>query len=300
MTAYAAIVVLHESDAHLALLLSSLERLPPQQRPRLIVVDSGPDDGGAQRAADHGAHVILRRDNPGFGAANNAALERIDEDVTVLLNPDTQLLDGSLATLARHARAHPRQLHAPRLLNPDGSVQRSAHPLPGTLGGLLGALMHPPLLPYALRIRAEPFRAHAPRTIGWATAACLAASTQTLRDLGPFDPRIHLFGEDLDLCLRARAQGIRTVYHPQLAVRHHGGHSAYRREEPFAQLARTRREAIERDLGRRAQITDDLAQALTFAIRAAGKRPNDRERAQLRALHEAVKQRDPGTGPGSR
>ncbi len=96
-----------------------------------------------------GAEVLERRDNPGFGAASNAGLERARHDVGVLLNPDCELLDGSLGALAALVRAYPRALHVPRLLNGDGSVQRSAHPLPGTVGALAGAALYAPLLPRA-------------------------------------------------------------------------------------------------------------------------------------------------------
>src|SRR5205807_2138480 len=66
-------------------------------------------------------------------------------------------------------------LVVPRLLEADGTVQRSAHPVPGRPGSLLPALVHPPLLPRTLRERAEPWRAERPRTVGWAIAACLVA-----------------------------------------------------------------------------------------------------------------------------
>jgi GT2 family glycosyltransferase len=211
----------------------------------------------------------------------------------VLLNPDCGLVDGSLAALAALARAHPQALHAPRLLNPDGSVQRSAHPLPGTPGALVGALVHPPLLPRGLRERAEPHRAGTARTIGWAIAACLAAHTATLRRLGPFDPAVHLFAEDMELCLRARAAGIPTILHPQLRVRHAGGHATLRDGEPYELLARRRREAVGHALGPRARALDDLAQAITFATRAAGHAvlggDAERPRAQLAALRRAVR-----------
>ena len=106
--------------------------------------------------------------------------------------------------------------------------------------------MHPPLLPRALRERAEPYRAGAARTVGWAIAACLAADTALLRELGPFDPAVHLFAEDMELGLRARARGIPTVLHPRLRVRHTGGHAVHRGGEPYALLARRRREAVGR------------------------------------------------------
>jgi N-acetylglucosaminyl-diphospho-decaprenol L-rhamnosyltransferase len=287
---FTAVVVLHDSEPELRALLASLERhleVPPQ----LVVVDSGSRDGGAEVARAHGADVVELPDNPGFGAATNSGLARAQHDVTVLLNPDCELVDGSPATLAALARSHPRALHAPRLLNPDGSVQRSAHPLPGTVGALVPALAHPPLLPRAVRERAEPYRARTARTVGWATGACLAAASATLRELGPFDPSVHLFAEDLQLCLRARAAGIPTVLHPQLTVRHAGGHATLRGGEPLELLARRRREAVASTLGARALALDDLAQALTFATRTAGHAllggDAARPRAQLSALRRS-------------
>jgi GT2 family glycosyltransferase len=163
-------------------------------------------------------------------------------------------------------------------------VQRSAHPVPGTVGALAGAAVHGPLLPRGVRERLEPYRAERARTVGWATGACLAARTATLRRLGPFDPAIHLFGEDLDLCLRARAAGIRTVLHPDLRIRHAGGHATMRRGEPYDLLARTRRAAVRSSLGPRALALDDAAQALTFGARALAGRRRRRNLAELRSL----------------
>jgi glycosyltransferase involved in cell wall biosynthesis/GT2 family glycosyltransferase len=266
---FTVVVVLHGSAAELAALLRSLDAHLPQ-RPQVVVVDAGPPDGGADAAATWGAEVLERPDAAGFGAANNAGVERARHDVTVLVNPDCELLDGSLAALAERARARRGALHAPRLLDADGSVQRSAHPLPGTVGALAGAAVHPPLLPRALRERLEPWRAEHPRTVGWAIAACLAADTAALRRLGPFDPAAHLFAEDMELCLRARAAGMPTVLHPDLLVRHVGGHATRRAGEPFDVLTARRRAVVGATRGRGGLALDDLAQALTFASRAAG------------------------------
>ena len=287
---YAAVVVLHRSAPELETLLGSLDacRCAPAQ---LVVVDTGPPDGGSELAHAHGVEVVELRENPGFGAACNAGLARVRQPVTVFLNPDCEALDRSLVRLAEIAALHPGRLHAPRLLNRDGSIQRSAHALPGTLGSMLPALVHPPLLPEALRTRAEPFRAERPRTVGWAIAACLAGSTELLRRLGPFDPGIHLFAEDMDLGLRARAAGVGTVLHPQLRLRHTGGHATLRDDEPYELLASRRRAVVAARRGAVALLLDDAAQTLTFATRSVARlalgRPAEREHAQLAALRSA-------------
>ena len=291
---YTVVVVLHDSATELAALLRSVDAQLPE-RPQLVVVDSGSHDDGPAIAGEWGAEVIRLPGNLGFGAASNAGVAAADHAVSVLLNPDCELLDDGLARLADAARADPRALHAPRLLDADGSVQRSAHPLPGTVGAVGAAAVHPPLLPRALRERVEPYRAERPRTVGWALGACLAADTAALRRLGPFDPAVHLFAEDMDLCLRARAAGLPTVLHPQLRIRHAGGHATHRDGEPVDALARRRRAVVGAARGPRALALDDAAQALTFASRAAGHTllGGDARRPwrQLRALARARRSR---------
>jgi GT2 family glycosyltransferase len=291
VTAVGIVVVLHDSAADLRRLLASLE--PTAARVQLVVVDAGSADDGPEIARAWGADVVEAGD-VGFGAANNLGVQRVASSVTLLLNPDVVVHAPTVVDrLARHARREDA-LHVPRLLNPDGSVQRSAHPVPGRPGALLPALLHPRALPSALRLRADPWRAEGgERPVGWAIAAAVAARTETLRRLGPFDAEQFLFFEDLDLCLRARAAGIATVLHPGLTLEHRGGHStgpAYG-GEPHALLARRRREVVAANLGDRALALDDAAQALTFATRAAARtilrRDAGRERAQLRALRAA-------------
>jgi N-acetylglucosaminyl-diphospho-decaprenol L-rhamnosyltransferase len=284
---FSVVVVLHDSAADLRLLLASIDR-HLVDHPQVVCVDSGSTDDGPEVARAWGAEVVVLDGNPGFGAANDAGVALAAHEVTVLLNPDIELLDGGLARLAALAATRDALL-VPRLLDPDGSVQRSAHPAPGTVSALLPAVVHPRALPRPLRERADPWRAERPRRVGWAIAAAVAADTATLRRLGPFDPAPFLFYEDLDLCLRAAAAGVPTELRPEVALRHRGGHSTepHFGGEPLEILARRRREVVGANLGRRALALDDAAQALTFATRALVKRDRRRERAQLAALRSA-------------
>ena len=185
MSAFAMVTVIHDSERELPGLLDSVARLL-DPRPRVIVVDSGSSDGGPALAAEHGAGVVRLDGNRGFGAGCNAGIERVTEPVTALVNPDVELLDDGLMRLTRDAAAGGALL-APRLLNADGSVQDSAHPVPGTLEGLVPALLPRPLLPAPLRRRYEPWRSDETRTVGWAVAACLVARTDLLRRLGSLE-----------------------------------------------------------------------------------------------------------------
>jgi N-acetylglucosaminyl-diphospho-decaprenol L-rhamnosyltransferase len=280
VSAFTVVTVLHDSARELPGLLRSIEAHLPADT-QLVIVDSGSGDDGAAIARDAGAEVVVLDGNPGFGAANNEGVARARHPVTVLLNPDCEVLDAGLATLAERA-AGIDALLVPRLLNADGSLQRSAHPLPGRPAALVRAVLPTRALP-------EPHRARQPRPVGWAIAACVAAPTALLRRLGPFDPEAFMFYEDLDLCLRARAAGAPTILHPEVAVRHLGGRSTARAfgGEAFDLQARRRREVIAGRLGAGALRIDDAAQALTFGLRAAAGRERARNLAALRALRAA-------------
>jgi N-acetylglucosaminyl-diphospho-decaprenol L-rhamnosyltransferase len=283
---FSVVIVLHDSEPELELLLRSVATHLPE-RPQLIVVDTGSRDGGAALAAQHGAEVIELPDNPGFGAACNAGIERVSEPVTAFVNPDVELLDDGLARLAGDAAAGGALL-APRLLNADGSVQDSAHPQPGRLETLLPALLPRRILP----ARFEPWRGERTRAVGWAVAACILGRTDELRALGPFDPDAFLFYEDMELCLRARRAGMPTILRPDVAVRHLGGASIRRalaEERDLDLRARRRREVMAQE-GRLPLAVDDLSEGLTFALRGAAKGLVGRgqiERRRLRALLRA-------------
>jgi GT2 family glycosyltransferase len=293
---FTAVIVTHDSGPDLARVLSSLERWH-SGRAQIVVVDTGSRDAGPELARTHGAEVVALDRDTGFGAANNAGVQRAQHDVTVLLNPDVEFVDDRLRLLVTLARMRDALLF-PRLLHENGRPQDSAHPLPGRAREFLPALIHPRLLPPPLTEAAQPWRARDARPVGWAIAACLVARTATLRRLGPFDPDAFLFYEDLELCLRARAAGIESELHPEVVAVHRRGHATGPAfgGEPHALLARRRREVVRRHLGRRALALDDAAQAITFGRGILGRtllgRDASRPRAQLAALREA--RRAPG------
>jgi N-acetylglucosaminyl-diphospho-decaprenol L-rhamnosyltransferase len=301
MTSFALVTVIHDSAEDVERLLTSVERFL-EPRPRVVVADSGSRDRGPDIARERGAELVALGDNRGFGAGCNAALDRVREPVAALVNPDVELLDDGLATLAKEA-ATTEALLAPRLLNPDGSLQDSAHPLPGTLEALIPAAVPRFLMPGPVRRRYEPWRSSRPRAVGWAVAACIVARTELLQRHGPFDPDVFLFYEDLDLCLRATDAGVPTLFRPYVAVRHAGGASVGRAlQGRDAEMRARRRREVMADRGRLRLALDDAAQAVTFGTRAAGRallrRGGAYERAQLRALHAA--RRDGHPGPARR
>ena len=279
--------VSHDSAAELRALLDSVERRLPGTR--VVIADSGSADGSRELATiDMGANV-------GYGRGVNAAIRQVQEPVTVVVNPDVELIDDSLSRLAEELLrpGAPERLLAPVVQRPDGSRQDSVQLEPASAPLMLSALVPPAALPGPLRRAVEPWRSETPRRVGWAVGCCVAGRTETLLRLGPFDESIFLYGEDLELGLRARDEGVETWFWPDARIVHHGAHSTERSfgGEAFELLARQRREVVARRRGARRARLDDVQQAVTFADRIALKRlmrrRADRERAQLAALRRA-------------
>jgi N-acetylglucosaminyl-diphospho-decaprenol L-rhamnosyltransferase len=288
----AVVTVAHDSAAELEILLASIARhLPGAQ---VVVADSGSQDASTEVARRHGAELI-ELDNVGYGTAANAGVELVTRPVTVVLNPDVELLDGSLGELAIALAqpSAPERLLVPAVVLPDGRRQDVAQHEPGTLPLVAAALVPPAVLPRRLRTALDPWRSESPRRVGWPVGACIAARTDTLRRLGPFDPAIFLYAEDLDLGLRATDAGIETWFRPDARVLHSRGHATRRAfdGEPVELLARRRRDVVRTRRGVWRARLDDLVQAVTFAdrivLKAAARRDNKRERSQLGALRAA-------------
>jgi N-acetylglucosaminyl-diphospho-decaprenol L-rhamnosyltransferase len=284
----AVVTVTHGSAPELRRLAASVRRHLPGAR--LVVVDSASEDDTAAVARSlPGALTVALDRNLGFGSGCNRGLEEVSEPVVALLNPDVELVDGSLLELAEQAldRSRPERLLAPLVLNPDGSRQDTVHPLPGSLADVARVIVPPALAPGT---ELAPWGARAPRAVGWAVGAALVARADTLRRLGPFDERIFMYGEDLDLGLRAAQAGVQTWFWPSARVLHDRAHASGPAfgGEPFEPLARARHEVVARRLGRSRARLDDATQATTFATRIVTKRllgrPAARERRQLGAL----------------
>ena len=84
----------------------------------LFVVDNGSTDGSVEmmRTRYPDVHVIANQHNLGFACANNQALELARGRYSLLLNPDTVVLQDGLGALLRFMNAHPRAgVAGPRL-----------------------------------------------------------------------------------------------------------------------------------------------------------------------------------------
>lgn len=289
------VTVIHNSAPDLSRLLASISRHLPATE--VIVVDSGSSDAGPAIASQWAGHakVLALDGNLGFGAGCVLGMGVATRSVTGLVNPDVEFVDSSLAGIAAALAdpATPERLVCPSLIHPDGRRQDAVHPVPAAAGDIIRAVIPAPLLPRPLARIAEPHRMDRAGRVGWAVAACLIGRTKTLMDLGPFDPAVHLYAEDLDLCLRAAEKGIETWFDPSARAVHREAHASQKvfGGEPSLLLAERRRAVIRERLGDHRLRRDDAVQMVTHINRLALKtvlgRDTSLERQRIAALRTA-------------
>lgn len=199
----------------------------------VIIVDNASTDDTLKIAAMACAlplRICQLGRNVGYAAGFNAgvaALAGREPDAVLVINPDCQLQPGSVDVMARSLRDG-RGIVAPRLLNPDGSLQPTLRRMPtarralaeavlgGERAGHLGSL--------AELIFDEDTHMRPGPTV-WATGAALLISWETLTDVGPWDESFLLYSEETEFMLRAADNGWSIWYEPDATVIHKGGDS---------------------------------------------------------------------------
>ena len=230
------VVGYHSRDLVLAC-LDSLADAGPGLRVTVTVADNGSADGTVEavRARSDGARALDLGANLGFASANNAAMAVGDGRYVFVLNPDTVVTPGALATLVRFADDHPDAgVIAPRLRNADGTPQLTARSFPTPAAAVFGR--RSPLsrwFPHNRWSRAFLVEADRPGdlpfAVDWVSGAAMLVPRAVVDDVGGFDEDFFLFWEDADWCRRITRAGYgvwcvpaATVTHDEGGTRDHG------------------------------------------------------------------------------
>jgi N-acetylglucosaminyl-diphospho-decaprenol L-rhamnosyltransferase len=207
------------------------------------VVDNASADGSADMVPQRFPNVqlIANSDNLGFARANNQAIRAARGRYLLILNPDTEILSGSLDRMIDYMDGHPDTgIAGVRLVFADGSFQHSAFRFPGLAqAGLDLFPLHPRLVESRLNGR-YPRRAYEHEMdIDHPLGACFMLRRSTGME---FDESYFMYVEEVDLCWRLKRAGWRIRYLPELKVLHHAGASTRQRSAAMrAQLFHSRR-----------------------------------------------------------
>ncbi len=192
----------------------------------LLVFDNASTDGSPEEAEETWGEfpwfsLVRSRENLGFAGGANAAIHDLVTEYVVLANSDTVFLPGSLEIIMQTVRSHPEYgVTGPKLLWPDGSLQRSLRDFP-----FPGALLreHLPFLRSRSAVR-DPHEN--PRTVDWMVGAVMAFRREVFLGVGGFDEDFFFYHEETDLQYRLQKAGYPSFFIPSAEVIHVEGGSA--------------------------------------------------------------------------
>jgi GT2 family glycosyltransferase len=236
------IVVTHNGCEMALRTLRSAQRSLGSASAEWLVVDAGSTDGTAEAIEREFDRVrVFRRDNRGFAASNNVALEVARGRYALLLNPDVEILAGTLHDLVAAMDARPRiGLASVVQRGTKGELQPSIRRFPSPLRSLGEALFaaywpilrtHQELETRGARYRREGFA-------DWLVGAFLIARREAIRAVGPMDEHFFLYSEEIDWCYRFWRAGWPVAHLPVMTVTHHSGGRS--RGDLMAQLSHSR------------------------------------------------------------
>lgn len=205
----------------------------PDLRMRVIVADNNSEDGSADVIAKRFPQVDLIRNTGdlGFARANNQAIELVDSEWILLLNPDTEVHPNAVNNLLAFSKQHPEAgVTGGRTVFPDGSLniasawdKMTPWSLFCSFTGLSAVFSQTTLFnPEAI----GGWKRDTVRHVDVVQGSFFMIPTALWRRLGGFDSRYFMYGEEADLCLRAAALGYRPMITPDAQIMHLGGASA--------------------------------------------------------------------------
>jgi GT2 family glycosyltransferase len=185
--------------------------------------------------------LIALEENIGFARANNLAAKHAGGDYILLLNPDTLVLDDAVFKLANFAKATPhagiwggRTLFADRSLNPQSCCREIN--LWTSFCALTGLRALFPASPIFNSECYGGWGRDSVREVDVVIGCFLLIRKDLWQELGGFDPKFFMYGEDFDLCLRAKALGFRPLMTPDATIVHYVGASERMPARKHAQL----------------------------------------------------------------
>ena len=214
----------------LACLRALFAELPRHPR-EVIVVDNGSHDGSADAIASSFPQVVLLRnaENRLYSAGNNQGAAVARGEFVCTLNSDTEVREGALDGLVDFLQANNDYGGvAPKLVDPDGTVQRACQRFPSLLSALCFDSWFGKWWPGSwiqARYLMSDFDHLTSRDVPQPPGACFVMRRAEWLRYGGLDEDLSLFFNDVDLSKRLFSDGRKVRYSVAAEVMHHRGAS---------------------------------------------------------------------------
>lgn len=218
-----------------------------QHKYEILVIDNNSQDGSAEAIEKEFPQVnlIKRLDNVGFAVANNLAAMHAKGTRLLLLNPDTLVYNGSIDAIVSFADRTPNaRLWGGRAFFPDGSVNASCLNDMTIWSCFCRAVGLTWILPKSKLFNPEAIHSWDPldkeRNVDVVVGCFLLIDRSLWEALGGFNRAFFMYGDEVDLCIRARKLGARPRFTPDATIIHYGGGSEPSSEEKLIKVFKGR------------------------------------------------------------
>lgn len=233
------VIVTYNSSQVIKRCLSAMYSRADELRLDFIVVDNNSDDDTIKLIESNFPFVRLTRNtkNLGFAKAVNQGVDLALASTVLILNPDAEIVAGSLADMIAFLDRQNAAVVGPKLLNSDNSLQFSQRRFPTPFRQVVQAFIPEKLLDrksfFPEKVR--DFKAYQKCIeADWLCGAVWLVN-QALFKRYKFDERFFLFLEEVDFCKRIRADGYKVLYFSETVFMHISTHGRTN-EQIYAQL----------------------------------------------------------------
>jgi N-acetylglucosaminyl-diphospho-decaprenol L-rhamnosyltransferase len=193
-----------------------------------ILVDHGSTDGTVERVREGFPDVrVVEQENRGLGAGLNAGMRAVPARYHLLINSDAWLVGEALERLVAFADAHEdAAVVAPRLRNPDGTLQRSVRGFPTLWRLATEYFFLRKLAPRSHALNAYyagDFDHGSSRPVEWVMGSCFLVRRAAVDEVGMFDEDFFLFSEETDWLYRFHRAGWTVWFTSDAEAVHVGG-----------------------------------------------------------------------------
>jgi hypothetical protein len=192
----------------------------------IIIVDNASNDGSAAavKEAFPYINVIANKQNVGFASANNQGYAVSNGNFLLLLNPDTLVKPNAIKSVLDFLKKTPDAgMAACRLLNRDGSLQRSIKYFPTILRNISEILLIDRI--FSRRYKWKTYYESTPTRVDYCAGAFMMVRREALGKFPLFNSEFFMYAEEKDLAFRLKKSGWNTYFVPFGEVIHYGGAS---------------------------------------------------------------------------
>lgn len=204
-----------------------------QGKLHLFLIDNSPTDFLRKDCLSKlSFEYIHLPDNPGFGAGHNVAIKKAMQNGSeyhLVLNADVHFNTDVISTMLAYCEKNPNVgLLMPKVLNPDGSLQRLCKLVPTPADLIFRRFTSDKVKNrHNRRFELHDSGYNKVMFVPYLSGCFMLLRQKALQKIGIFDERFFMYPEDIDLT-RRMAEHYDTLFFPEVSVTHEHGAASHK------------------------------------------------------------------------